>query len=65
MPLFNIYFQVYNKKMKTRVEAKDVWEARAIVLKSVKIIKGEEAEDPIAAMGGQTLQNLKDIFGIK
>jgi len=57
---YTVYFEIFGKKMKTKVLATDQQEARSLVLGKVIFhkIECDNSEDTV-------LNNLKDIFGMR
>lgn len=64
MKQFDVYFEVFSKKMKTTVRAYDANEARKVVLCSVNILKCREVTSPCSDDPNDVLDRLKNIFGI-
>lgn len=60
---YTVYFDVFGKKMKTTVDAKNLWEAERVVKSNLKIHKIKEEVDSRSS-GEETLNHLKNIFGI-
>lgn len=58
MRLYTVYFELFGKKMKTTIEAKSEEDAKYKIMGKIKWHKIEPDES-------DTLQGLKDIFGIK
>ena len=57
MKNYDVYFDIYGKKLKTTVTAENKYEAMEIVRKKVVFIKVVERDDDM-------LNRLKDIFGM-
>jgi|LakMenEpi03Aug12_release.lakeMendotaPanAssembly.Ray.scaffolds.fasta_scaffold122299_3 hypothetical protein len=45
MKTYTMYFEFYGRKMKTKVVAESVGEAKSLVLSKVKFLKVEDTED--------------------
>ena len=45
MKTYTLYFEFYGRKMKTKVVAESVGEAKSLVLSKVKFLKVEDTED--------------------
>ena len=57
---FEVKFEMFGKKMKTEVLAKDEAEARYLILGKVVFHKIE----PVKQTGDEVVNNLKDMFGM-
>lgn len=65
MKSYIVYFEVYDKKMKTKVLAKDANEAQEIVVSNIKFLKTVLEEDT-GFIGSQDAFNyITDIFSGK
>ena len=67
MKSYSVFFEIYGKKMKVTVEAETENQARKqvkndIVFHKIEIVKNE---NPQSEYKDHTLENLKDIFGMK
>lgn len=62
MKSYNVYFVIYDKKLKVKVEAVSKDQAERIVRNDLKIIKVEQLQRPLE--DDTVLNDLKDIFGI-
>lgn len=64
MKEYNVYFEIYGKKLKTTVVARDAQDARRVVMSRIIWDKVEEVEKPAPPTGDEMLNTLKNIFGI-
>ena len=55
---FTVYFEVFGKRMKTEVMAKDEAEARYLIMGKIIFHKIEERQQS----GDEVLNNLRDMF---